>query len=150
MTDRFQQLLVELGAVFHLPLSADHFGACSLRFPSKLVVQLQLDASQENLVLFSLIGPVAPGRFRENMLREALKTNAAPDPRPGILAYIARLDQLVLFQSYPLLILNGDRLSVLFGNFLDMAELWSKALQNGQAPPPSLGSSSPRPFGLRP
>jgi hypothetical protein len=149
MTDQFQQLLNELGQIFHLSLHTDKVAACTLLIPPELTIQLQLDASQERLFLFSKLIALPPGKFRENILREGLKANAAPDPLPGILAYLASSNHLVLFQSYPLLILNGERLAGLFGGFLEMADNWRKAIERGQsAPPPSLPKES-KPFGLK-
>lgn len=149
MTDLFQQLLQDLGRIFHLELHADKLNACSILIPPELIIQLQLDQSQENLFLFSKVAPLPPGRFRENVLTEALKANAAPDPIPGIFAYLAKTDHLILFQSYPVSILNGERLAGLFGAFLEVAEKWRKAIQSGQSSPPSLQTSPANPFGLK-
>ena len=148
MTNLFEQLLKELGAVFHLSLHADKIGACSLFIPPELVVQLQLDSSQENLFVFCKVIELPPGKFRENVFVEALKHNANPDPIAGILAYVAATNHLALFQNYPVSILNGERLAGLFGAFLETAENWRKAIQRGQSGPPRVGSSAPNPFGL--
>ncbi len=150
MIDRFEELLNELGKVFHLGLSIDKHHACSIQIDENVTVQLQLDMAQENLFLFSKIIEIPPGKFRENVLREALKANAMPDPRAGIFAYLANGNQLVLFQCYPLEMLNGERLSGFLGAFIEIGETWNKAIANGQAGPPGASTpSSPSPFGLR-
>lgn len=152
MISLLQALLDALGQVFHLNLRIDKEGACSILFASELIIQLQLDASQEKLFLFSKLIEVPPGKFRENVLREALKTNALADPLPGYLAYLNATNHLVLFQSYPLSILNGDRLAAFFSGFLEMAESWRKAIQEGKSSPAPIGAASTqaRPFGMRP
>lgn len=148
MKDKFQQLLVELSHTLNLPLQPDKVGACSLLVPPELVIQIQLDVMQENLFFFSKIIDVLPGKFRENVLREALKTNAMADPRAGVLAYFVPTNHLILFQRYPLFILNGESLAGLFGRFLEMAQSWCAAIKNGQSAPSPQNTQS-IPFGIK-
>jgi len=151
MTDPFEELLVALGQVFHLELRVDKSGACSILIPPDMVIQLQLDSAQENLFFFCKIVEVPPGRFRENILSDALKANAMPDPVAGILAYLNPTNHLILYQSYPLTILNGERVASFFADFLQMAEGWRKAIMSGKSSPlPSTLSSNEKPFGMRP
>lgn len=140
----FEELLQGLGKAFHLNLHIDHSYACSLQL-RELVIQLQLDISQENLWIFTKLIEVPPGKFRENVLREALKANSLADPRVGTFGYVAATGQLALFQKYPLLILNGERLAGLMAAFIEMAEAWKKSIASGNPAPPS----SPHPFGLK-
>lgn len=138
MTDRFEELLHELGKVFHLELHVDRSHACSIQMSDGLTIQLQLDVSQENLWIFSKLAEIPPGKFRENVFREALKANALPNPRTAIFGYLANTNHLALFQKYPLTILNGDRLAGLIGSFIEMAENWLKALISGKPAPSSM------------
>lgn len=133
---RFEELLQALGKAFHLKLHVDRSNACSIQIHDHLVIQLQLDTSQENLWIFSKLIEVPPGKFRENIFREALKANALPDPRTAIFGYLPNTNHLALFQKYPLEVLNGERLAGLIGAFLEMAESWMKAINSGQSAPP--------------
>lgn len=135
MIGRFEELLHQLSAVFDLKLHVDREHACSIQVHPHLILQLQLDASQENLWIFAEIAETPPGKFRENILKEALKANALPDPMPGVFGYILSTNQLAQFQKYPLSILNGERLGQLIGAFLEMAEVWQKAIVGGQSAP---------------
>ena len=150
MIGPFQELLRELGHLFHMKLHADTIGACSILIPPELIVQLQLDPAQEKLFLFAKVVELPPGKFRENVLSEALKANGMPDPLPGILGYIHPTNHLALFQNYPLLILNGERLANLLGGFVEMAENWRKAVQSGNSAPPSLAQSQRKFFERKP
>ncbi|MBM3184108.1 MAG: hypothetical protein FJZ64_02235 [Chlamydiae bacterium] len=135
MIGPFQEIIFELGKLFRLKLHPDAVGACSILIPPELIVQLQLDSAQEKLFLFAKIAELPPGKFRENVLLESLKANSRPDPLLGILGYIHPINHLALFQSYPLSILNGERLANLFGGFVETAESWRKAIQSGQNTP---------------
>ncbi len=148
MIDRFQELLNELGHVFNLALHIDKHHACSIQVSEHLTVQLQLDSSQENLFLFAKVVEIPPGKFRENVLRETLKANALFDPRIGIFGYLSQTNHLVLFQRYPLEMLNGERLAGLLGAFLEFGDSWRQAISNGQPAPPNPAVSS-RPFGMK-
>lgn len=147
MINRFEELLQQLGKVFQLPLHIDKSHSCSIQIHSQLIIQLQLDISQENLWIFSKIVEVPPGKFRENIFREAMKANSLPDPRTGIFGYISGTNHLALFQKYPLEVLEGQQLAGLIGAFLEMAESWQKAIGSGQAGPSTNISSNP--FGLK-
>ncbi|MBU6382850.1 MAG: CesT family type III secretion system chaperone [Verrucomicrobia bacterium] len=135
MIGRFEELLHELGSIFHLQLHIDREHACSIQVHPHLILQLQLDTSQENLWIFAEIAETPPGKFRENILKEALKANALPDPMPGIFGYILATNRLAQFQKYPLHILTAERLSQIIGAFLEMAEVWQKAIMTGQSAP---------------
>src|SRR5690242_9542948 len=96
--------------------------------------------TQESLWIFTKLIEIPPGKFRENILKEALKANALPDPRAAIFAYMAATNHLILFQKYPLEILTGERLAGLIGSFLETADRWKEAIASGQSSPNSLGS----------
>ena len=137
MTDPFQELLHQLGKVFHLALHVDKHHACSIRVFDTLTLQLQLDISQEHLLLFAKIAEVPPGRFRENVMREALKANDLPDPAIAIFCYLASTNQLALYQRYPISLLDGEKLAGLAGAFIETAKSWQEAIAHGQSAPAS-------------
>ncbi len=148
MTDRLTELLESLGSILNLSLVPDKYNACSIEIPP-IRIQLQLDSTQEKLFIFSKIIAIPPGKFRENVLLEALKANDLPDPRPGVFCYIANTNHLALYQSYPLFILNGERLAGLFGSFYELGSSWHDSIQKGQIIP-AAPSTSKIPFGMRP
>lgn len=150
MIDRFDEILQSLGKVFDLDLRSDRNNACAIQIRQGLIVQLQSDPAMEKLLICSKVVEIPPGKFRENVLKEALKMNARPDPIVGIFSYIAKINQLVLFQQYPFDILTGERLAGLLGPFIQTAEKWRAAILSGSpAPPPEISSFSPS-LGLRP
>ena len=135
MTNAFHYLLEELSKIFQMPLHLDHLGACSILFPQNLIVQMQLDSTETSLYLFSKLAPLPPGRFREEVLKEALKANGLQDPIPAIFCYIDQTNHLAIYQSYPLQILNGEKLAALFTSFLAVATSWKEAILKGQTHP---------------
>jgi hypothetical protein len=150
MINQFEELLHALGKVFHLELQIDRHNACSIQIHPHFTIQLQTDASQENLWIFSKLIETPPGKFRENILKEALKANALPEPRVGVFGYIASTNQLALFQKYPLRVLTGDMLSGFLGAFMEMADSWREAIASGQSAPQGMHTETSRnPFGMK-
>jgi hypothetical protein len=143
MMDRFNEILLALGEEFDLTLQADRHHACAIQIKQGLVVQLESDSAQEKLLIASQIIEVPPGKFRENVLKEALKMNALPDPLIGTFSYIAKINQLVLFQYYPFDILTAKRLAGLLGSFVQTAEKWKAAIASGNSAPPPEHPSLP-------
>lgn len=135
MIGAFEELLEGLGKNLQLTLHVDLANACSIRVKEDLIIQLAPDLSQENLWIFCKVIEIPPGKFLENVLREALKANGLPDPRAGNFGYIGTTGHLVLFQKYLFTVLNADRLSGFIGAFLEMADSWQKAIANGQTAP---------------
>ena len=134
MIDRFQDLLSQLGKVFEMPLRPDRHNASTIEI-GPIRVQMQLDPTQEKLVLFAKIIEIPPGKFRENILHECLKANGLSSPRPGIFGYVAKTNHLALYQRYPLTLLNGESLAGLFGAFYELALAWHNAIQQGRSAP---------------
>jgi hypothetical protein len=135
MTTPFETLLHDLGKVFHLALHTDRSNACTLQIHRELKIQLELDPTQEQLWIFCKLIEVPPGKFREEVLKEALKANDRPDPRSAIFGYIRASNHLALFQKYPLQILDGKNLSELIGTFAAIAENWRIAILRGRSAP---------------
>jgi hypothetical protein len=150
MTDPFETLIHELGISLKVPLHVDKHHACTLKVHQKLNVQLQVDAALEKLWIASFICELLPGKFRENVLCEALKANDLPDPRTGIFGYISINNRLTLHQGYPFSSLDGEKLAMYVAGFIEYADLWRETIENGQtSPSPIHGNKSTNPFGLR-
>jgi hypothetical protein len=133
--DRFEETLRLFGNSLDLPLHIDKNGACAILVQG-IVIQLQPNSTQEKLIVGCKIMEINPGRFRENVLKEALKANALADPRVGIFAYIGSINTLFLFQEYPFdLLVSGERIASLVSPFIKTCADWKQAVQNGQASP---------------
>jgi hypothetical protein len=130
MTDRFEELLKELSALLGIPLHPDRKGACKLVFNETLHVQLECDAALENLLIAAFICDIPPGKFRENILKDALKANS-PFPKVGTLAYSERNNKLTLFTSLRISNLTGHKLAETLSLFVEKANLWRTGVETG-------------------
>ncbi|MBS0604654.1 MAG: CesT family type III secretion system chaperone [Verrucomicrobia bacterium] len=151
MIDRFEDLLKELGTEYGVTLHPDRIGACKLNINDAFHIQLECDAHQENLLVATFICDIPPGKFRENILRDALKTNG-PFPLNGTLAYSDKNNKLALFKYLRLSNLNGRNLADFLTGFVEKANNWRIGVETGNTaglvPTPTQSSSGI--FGLKP
>ncbi|MCB1072525.1 MAG: CesT family type III secretion system chaperone [Chlamydiia bacterium] len=145
--DKFQELLWDLGELIELPLHVDKNHACNLLLDENLEVQMQMDKHGENLLVCAFLGDVPPGRFRENVLKDALKVNGQYQPF-GSLAFYEKKNMLILHQFLPAEKLNGEKLAQHLEVFIEEAEEWRRALASGSTAPIKYHSveSKPPPF----
>jgi hypothetical protein len=130
MIDRFEALLNELSAELGTALHPDRKGACKLKINEIFHVQIECDAHQENLLVATFICDIPPGKYRENILKDALKANG-PFPKNGTLAYSDRNNKLVLFSYLRLSNLTGKKLTEFLSAFLDKANNWRIGVETG-------------------
>lgn len=130
MIDRFEELLNELGEEYGLSLHPDRKGACKLKINETIHIQIECDAHQENLLAATFICDIPPGKYRENILKDALKANG-PFPKNGTLAYSDRNNKLVLFSYLRMSNLTGKKLAEFLATFLDKANNWRIGVETG-------------------
>lgn len=138
--DKFEELLKELSPLIGTDLVPDKLSTCLLVFENSAKIQLELDRSGDNLLIGSSLGEVPPGKYREQLLIEALKSNKAP--HHGILAFSLKKQTLILFLKLPFDGVGATNLFTLLQEMSKKAEIWQTALQRGALPPQAPGSSS--------
>lgn len=155
ISDLFSSLLQELSEPLKIKdLKPDSNNSCLIKFQTGLEIQLELDSSGEFFLIGTTFGPLRPGRYRENIFREALKANGMPYPRYGTFAYSKKTDNLILFDKLHVKDLTGVKIFDHIRPFTEKALLWKEALARGDIPSILSGSYSGTPaggiFGIRP
>jgi hypothetical protein len=135
--DRFEELLMHLGDILNVQLLPDLHRACTLNINGQLHIQLQIDEAKDSLLIASFLCDVSPGKFRENVLKEALKANGAY-PRVGTLGFSSRKNKLALFEYLPLPGLKAEKVADFLAQFIEKCELWRLSVESGSTPPPGL------------
>lgn len=130
MIDRFEEILRELGIEYGLPLHPDHRGACKLLINETMQLQIEYRQEHQALLALTFICEIPPGKFRENVLRTALKANHF-SPTKSLLGYSDKNNQLALFQQIPLTLLTGKKLAELLTLFINKADEWRQRVQTG-------------------
>ena len=132
MKSKFQELLFDLSEKLDLDLDlhVDKNRACSILFDN-VVVQLELDESSDNLIVFSSIAEIPAGKYREKVLLNALKANNE-FPYIAILSYFEIDASLSMHNFLDFATLNADILSSYLTTFVEFARKYKKAIETGQ------------------
>jgi Tir chaperone protein (CesT) family len=149
--DLFDSLLEELSLALKISdLHADRNNSCLVQLSNGVKIQLEVEPKSQSFVIGSDLGEMPTGQYRNNLFREALKTNGLPGPHAGILAYSNKTDHLVLFKMLPLKELNGEKIAAIITTFSEKALLWKESIAKGEIPVHDEAHPSAGMFGLRP
>lgn len=145
--DQFQQLLWDLGEIVEIPFHVDKNHSCNLLLDESLEVQMQMDEHGEHLILCAFVSEVPPGRFRENVLKDALRVNSSFHPF-GVFAFQEKKNLLLLQKLLPIEHLSGEKLLKELEEFIEEADEWRLALESGASSPRKYNTveGSPPPF----
>lgn len=148
--DRFRQILYDLGKEIGIDLYPDSNGICQLNYKDKLHIQIHYEEGKERLMIATFVCECPPGKYREKLLKEALKSNGEY-PRIGTLAYSERNNQLTLFEYLYAAGLRGETLFNTLKKFVEKTFLWKDAVETGK-PLPTSGKTTKgnSMFGLEP
>ncbi|MCX6988182.1 MAG: CesT family type III secretion system chaperone [Chlamydiae bacterium] len=138
--NKFDNLIVTLGEMLDTDLRAEKGVLCKLKIDGKLSINLEYDEVKDLILMGTLIVELPAGRFRENILKEALRMNSIY-PRIGTFAYSERANKLALFQYISFTSLSADAFNIQLHQFIDFSYQWFKAIDSGNllsvALPPS-------------
>ncbi len=126
----FEQLIESLSKGLGIPLFAKKGYICKLLIQGSLKIQLEHETPLNRILIASFLCELPPGKFREDVLKEALKKNSLLN-RLGDLAYSEKNNSLAYFlyipdNKNPNLILE----SLL--QFIETSKAWKSAIENGQ------------------
>lgn len=127
-------LLEELSKLLKTPLKVDEHHTCKIRIKDKLDFYIELDRSQQDVIVGVLLASLPAGKYREQILKEALISNGEIPPSGSIFAYSKRQNGLVLFEKMPLQDLSADRLFTRLEELFKLALPWKEALERSEVP----------------
>lgn len=131
----FKDLLYELSQILGQDLKADLNQVCPLVIDETYHVQLEMDISGDSILMGCYMCELPPGKFRENILKDALKAGFDTKKEKSILGYCEQINQLALFEYVPNYDLNGQRLYEALCIFVDRVKDWKSAIDSGKTSP---------------
>ncbi len=132
MRDKFLILLNSLSEKLEIDLQLDKNGACTILYEDDLKVQLELDSTLENLIVFSSLFTLAPGKFREDVLLNALKANDT-FPYVATFSYFEPDSSLAFHNFLKFETLTVDILVSYLSTFVELASRYKKAIEQGNS-----------------
>lgn len=130
----FEKLIEELSEEMKVPLKIDDKRACTLLINNSIKIRLEPDKSSRKILIASELGKTAAGSYRKEVLKEALKENGQ-HPRIAKLGYNQEANSLMLFEVFEIIDMNGLRLLAFLEKFVQKADSWKKALEQGLTKP---------------
>jgi len=97
-------------------------------------VQLELDNEGDAIVVSIVLGKVPSGRYREDILEQALRSNGFPPPYFGLIGYSQDADILVLHRKFHASKLSKKTIMDSLPPFIQMADEWVRALNSSSVP----------------
>ncbi|NGX28842.1 MAG: hypothetical protein K940chlam1_01030 [Candidatus Anoxychlamydiales bacterium] len=134
MQNKFQDLIESLADHLSQDLYVDKNGACVIVFDDVIKVQLELDQTSQNLIVFSSVCELPPGKFREKVLLDALKANDK-FPYVAILSFFEPDSSLALHNFLDFRSLKVDVLASYLSTFVELCFLYKDAINSGQTSP---------------
>src|SRR4051812_7633992 len=106
VSSQFGAILKEFENFFQCSLNPDENDSCLVQMGIGVTLQIELD--RYGLILVGCrLGTLHMGRYRDGLMREALKSNGLMPPSTGVFGFSQKSSQLILFMR-----LNPHLLSV--------------------------------------
>jgi Tir chaperone protein (CesT) family len=147
ISSQFGAILKELEAFFDCSLEPDANNSCLITMGIGISIQIELD--RYGLLLVGCrLGVIHMGRYRDNIMKEALKSNELTPPSTGIFGFSQKSNQLILFLKIDPLVFSIHQILALMPPFITKAKLWTDAIGKGEVPSVTAPSSTKEPSGL--
>lgn len=131
----FESLLKDLGEKINITqLESTRNNNITLTLKGKNNVVLELHKTQPFLIISFDIAEIPPSRYRENVLREALKFNGLNKIHAGIFAFSKKSQKLILFDMLPLDEISGEKVLSIMMDLTNKVSVWKEALNRGDIP----------------
>lgn len=147
MDTLFDTLIEDLGKVLETKLKPDHLNICRLKYPDGSSVQLEVDRDESRLLIGCPVGTLPPGRFRQDVLEQALKANNT-DFHVGTFGYAKKSGELYLYAYLMMKNLSGKQVATFLEPFTEKARAWSTALTSNRLPDITSAASEKKPSGM--
>jgi Tir chaperone protein (CesT) family len=148
VNSQFGAILKEFEAFLKCPLEPDLNDSCLIKM-KKMGISIQLEMDRYGKLLIGCrVGALPMSRFRENMIKQALKSNEATLPSTGIFGFSHKSSQLILFLHLNPDTLTNDQILAVMPPFIAKAKLWADAIAKGEIPSIDLSTSKSSPSGL--
>jgi hypothetical protein len=136
VVDVFDSLLQELGKALKIEdLRLDDVNTCLIKFDTGLLVYIEPYKKSDFMLISTNIGELPGGRYREDVFREALKSNGLSNiGQHGIFAYSEQSNRLILFGLLSLRELNGEKIAAFLYPFMEKALVWKNTIESGNVP----------------
>lgn len=131
----FPALLKELGERLDIPnLEPSQYNNAALKLKGGVNVLLQAHKTDPYLIASFEISDLQAGRYRENVLREALKFNSLNQSHQGIFGYNKINQKFYLFDMIAFEDTTPEQVHTILLNLSVKVKQWKEAFERGEIP----------------
>lgn len=132
---KYNDLIFDLSNRLNRKLKPDKNNCVTLLIEQKVTVQIETDRNEEFLIIGAFIAELPPGKFREHILRDALKANSLYKNTSQVLSYMKNENHLIIHKKMLLEAISSDNLFKEIKNISSRAKKWLESLDNGRSCP---------------
>jgi hypothetical protein len=131
----FKELIADLSDRLGADLFPDLNNVVTLIVEKRVKFNIEADSVGEFMILGATISELPPGKFRENILKDALKANSRINVNPGVLSYLGRENTLILHTKLFIQGTSVDEIIKEMKHLTSRAKKWMDAIDEGRASP---------------
>ena len=128
MQTGFEEIIENLGKELDIPLQTDNNNSCVIFVEEKISVQI--DENKSKILLATFVAALPPGKFRENVLKVALKANGI-QKSIGVFAFHEKTTNLAMYSYIDKHDLTASILKDYLLAFVETSINWQEAIDNG-------------------
>lgn len=132
---QFDNLIEELADKLHADLYPSVDNVVSMRIEGSIKAQIEIDRKDDSMIICLFVAELPPGKFREHILKDALKANARILENRGVLAFVGKQNSLILFQRVETESTSSDDIIQILKHLTGRAKKWIDAIDSGHASP---------------
>lgn len=133
VSTQFGSILKELEPYFNCPMEPDVNNSCLIKMGIGISLQMELDRFGF-LLIGCRLGVLPMGRYRDNLIQQALKANNVSTPSQGVFGFSRKSNQLILFMRLDPVAYPASQILTILPNFIAKAKKWSDAIAAGETP----------------
>lgn len=131
----FEELMEGLSEKVNRDLQIDKNGRVVLRIKDQINIQFEVDKTREEILIAAFVEELPPGKFREHILRDALKANSLYPEKHSILSYMQKENYLMIHQKFSMDQVTFEKFYESIQNISLRAFSWYEAIDNGRSCP---------------
>jgi len=131
----YKELIADLSDRLGEDLFPDIHGVVTLIVEKRVKFHIESDSVEEFMILGATISELPPGKFRENILKDALKANSRINVNPGVLSYAGRENLLVIHTKLFIQGTSVDEMILRIKQLTSRAKKWMGAINEGRSCP---------------
>ena len=130
----YSELIEQLSEQLGIEIFPNINNVVVLLIEKTIKIHIEKDVD-DTVIIGSSITDLAPGKFREHILKDALIINSSEYKNRGTLSYMGSENSLFIHQKSPLSNLTANKMVQIIKNICKRSEKWKNTVNEGHSSP---------------